>query len=134
LDRPNRGEESEEAIAGEELLANSARVVLRFGCTGGERSIVGCVSKGECEHQRELGVTRLALATCSNKHVNVTDMGGLTCLRGGSTRIIDPVPIVLEGCQWAAAPLNIDLSRQACYNNIPHSQPHKANNEACGRM
>ena len=83
--------------AGEELLANSARVVLQFGCTGGGRSIVSHVSKGECKHRRELGATRLAPATCSNKHVDATDVGGLMHLRGGSTRIVDPALIVLEG-------------------------------------
>jgi len=70
----------------------TARVVLRFGCTGGGRSVVGRVSEGERERRRGLGATRLAPATCSNERVDATDAGGLTRLRGGSTGIVDPAP------------------------------------------
>ena len=106
LDRPNRGGEGEEVPTGAELLAYSGRVVLRFGCTGGGRSVVGREgdgerdlervlerdSSGERERLRGLGATRLAPATCSNERVEVTDAGGLTRLRGGNTGIVATAP------------------------------------------
>jgi hypothetical protein len=106
LDRPNRGGEDEEVPTGAELLAYSGRVVLRFGCTGGGRSVVGRegdgerdlervlerVRNGERERLREPGATRLAPATCSNERVEVTDAGGLARLRGGNTGIVATAP------------------------------------------
>jgi hypothetical protein len=54
LDRPNRGEDDEEAPARAELLVYSTRVGLRFGCTGGGRSVVGREVDGELDRERGL--------------------------------------------------------------------------------
>ena len=120
LDRPKRGEEGEEevvvvvvvvkedAAAGAEKFVYSA-VVLRFGWTGGGRSVVGREGDGERGREREpercrsgegerrrVREIRLAPATCSNECEEVTDAGGLTRGRGGSTGNVAPGPSIEE--------------------------------------
>jgi hypothetical protein len=84
---------------------------LRFGCTGGGRSVVGHDGDGEerdrdrdSERSRNGGFgrwcgpreVRLAPATCSSERVDVTDAVGLTRGRGGSTGVMDPAPSMEE--------------------------------------
>jgi hypothetical protein len=128
MDRPKRGEEGEEVVevevevdevdevaaaaaAGDaDMFVYSVVLVLRFGCMGGGRSVVGHEGDGERDRKREpergrsgegerrrvLRETRLAPATCSNERVEATDAGGLTCRRGGNTGIVAPAPSTEE--------------------------------------
>lgn len=109
MDRPKRAEGGEKVAV--ESVVYSTWVVLRFGCTGGGRSVVvregdegECVRgrdsergrNGEGERRSGLREARPAPATCSNERVDATDAVGLTRGRGGSTGVVGPAPSMEE--------------------------------------
>lgn len=103
-------EKEVEATAGKAETVVYSVLVLRFGCTGGGRSVVGREGdeerdgerepergrSGDGERRRVPREARLAPATCSKERVEVTDVGGLTCRRGGRTGIVAPAPSTEE--------------------------------------